>query len=369
MRKLSNVMFLTLIGLALIAGRAYAITGVCSNCHTMHNSQNGQPMADRADPYAYLLRASCVGCHTGTTGETNSFGAPIVYHTTNPIDQGGGKTLAGGDFYWVATGGGHTDSMGHNVSGIAAEDQLIGGSAAGFTPPGWDPAATPGANSDGQVNDGGATWTTQLTCAGTNGCHGTHSAAADAGITGAHHGNVNGTSNQANSSTTVDSSYRFLSGIYGLENVDWNYNEDSSTHNEYSGVDSPGGRDAGTAYANKHTISYSCAECHGFFHSKIASTSGGGTPWLRHPTDIALPNKTEYAAYTTYSVEAPVGRSTVPATSGSTVTPGTDTVTCISCHRAHGSPQADLLRWDYSQMVAGDSSKTGGCFVCHTTKN
>lgn len=366
MRKLSNVTFLTLLSLILIAGSAYAITGVCSSCHTMHNSQNGAPMADQSTPYAYLLRSSCVGCHTGSTGEKNSFGAPIVYHTTNPAGQGGSKTLAGGDFYWVATAGGHTDSMGHNVDGVAAEDAALL-----FIPPGWDTAATPGANSDGQINGGGASWLTQLTCAGTNGCHGTHNVPADAGITGAHHGNTGGTSNQANSATTVGSSYRFLSGIYGLENADWNWAETNVTHNEYYGANSPANRDlSNTTYGNKHTTSYSCAECHGFFHSKIDSTSGGGTPWLRHPTDIALPNKTEYASYTTYSVEAPVGRSTVPASSGSTVTPGTtDIVTCISCHRAHGSPQADLLRWDYATMIAGGGGSDTGCFTCHTSKN
>jgi hypothetical protein len=46
-------------------------------------------------------------------------------------------------------------------------------------------------------------------------------------------------------------------------------------------------------------------------------------------------------------------------------------VTCISCHRAHGSEYADLLRWDYT---AGTSAGSGtnlnsGCFVCHTTKD
>ena len=101
MKSLSNVIFLTLLSLVLIYGRTYAITGECSNCHTMHNSQNGQQMADRADPYAYLLRASCVGCHIGPTGEKNDFGAPIVYHTTAPTGQGGGRTLAGGDFYII----------------------------------------------------------------------------------------------------------------------------------------------------------------------------------------------------------------------------------------------------------------------------
>ncbi len=46
-------------------------------------------------------------------------------------------------------------------------------------------------------------------------------------------------------------------------------------------------------------------------------------------------------------------------------------VTCLSCHRAHGSPYADLLRWDYDTMIAGNAGDaTGkGCFVCHTTKD
>ena len=379
MRKLSNVMFLTLFSLILIAGSAYAIQGVCSNCHTMHNSQNGATMTADGSLHPQLLRASCVGCHTGGAGETgekNSFGAPIVYHTTAPTGQGGGKTLAGGDFYWVHQTGG--DTKGHNVSGIASEDQLIGGNAPGFTPPGWDPAATPGFNNDGKVNGGGADWgTTQLTCAGTNGCHGTHAAAGDTAIIGAHHGNANGTHNNAGggggagSADTIGNSYRFLSGIYGLEEADWNWGETNALHNEYYGVAAPGSRDMGTTYGNKHTISYSCAECHGFFHSQIAGSSGGGSPWLRHPTDVVLPNSGDYMGYTTYSVEAPIARPAVLTSSNSTVTPGTDIVACVSCHRAHGSPEPDILRWTYANMVAGNggSYSNTGCFTCHRGKD
>jgi len=45
-------------------------------------------------------------------------------------------------------------------------------------------------------------------------------------------------------------------------------------------------------------------------------------------------------------------------------------VTCISCHRAHGSQYADLLRWDYATMTAHNGT-TGnvGCFQCHTSKD
>jgi len=48
---------------------------------------------------------------------------------------------------------------------------------------------------------------------------------------------------------------------------------------------------------------------------------------------------------------------------------GTDLVMCLSCHKPHGSPYSDMLRWDYSEMIAGDDSKSGGCFTCHTQKN
>ncbi|MBA3019442.1 MAG: cytochrome c3 family protein [Desulfobacteraceae bacterium] len=369
---------LLLISLAMVislllwgVGIGYAaISGVCSNCHTMHNSQNndgevetyatGSLTTGVDTPQNQLLKASCIACHTGSTSATNSHDAPIVIHTTDPVTQGAGKTLAGGDFRWVATGLGATDSKGHNVAGINSADVAIG-----TTPPGWDTAATPGALSDGSIAGGAASWgANQLTCAGMYGCHGSHSVTdADSAISGAHHGNTGGTSRQVSSAPgSVGASYRFLGGIWGLENSQWNWAETASVHNEYCGVN------GNTSYANKTTISYSCAQCHGIFHK----TTGTPSPWTRHPTDITLPSTGEYASYTTYSVEAPVARSTVPATSSSTVTPsGTtnDIVTCISCHRAHGSPEPDLLRWTYSGMVAGTGTSDTGCFTCHTTKN
>jgi hypothetical protein len=48
-------------------------------------------------------------------------------------------------------------------------------------------------------------------------------------------------------------------------------------------------------------------------------------------------------------------------------------VMCLSCHRAHGSPYNDMLRWDYDGMVAGNGSGGGndgtGCFKCHSEKD
>ncbi len=379
MRNILLIISLAILSLVFVSSSGSAITGVCSNCHTMHNSQNGagevtdfsggSRTTGGTTPQDYLLKGSCLGCHSGDTAtQTNSFGAPIVLHTTAPTGQGGSDTLAGGDFYWVATGLGATDARGHNMSGVAAADAQL------TTPPGWDASATSGFTY-GQV--GGGTWSsgTQVTCAGTYGCHGQHDST---GITGAHHGNTGGTATQSdgtNGGTSVGSSYRFLGGIYGLEDSNWNYGESTTAHNEYFGVDSPTNRDlASTTYGDKTTISFLCAECHGYFHSRIDDTTGGASPWRRHPTDIALPSSGEYSTYNpdnsnAYSLEAPVARASVPATSSATVTPGTDIVMCLSCHRAHGSPQDDLLRWDYSTIQAGQGTTDNGCFICHTSKN
>jgi predicted CXXCH cytochrome family protein len=65
-----------------------------------------------------------------------------------------------------------------------------------------------------------------------------------------------------------------------------------------------------------------------------------------------------------YSTEAPVAWTNPDSPSLETAV-----VMCLSCHRPHGSNQPDMLRWDYRNMIAGDDTKSGGCFTCHTTKN
>ncbi len=335
-------------------------SGTCSNCHTMHNSQNGSSVTGGA-PNDYLL-ITCIACHTGSTGWVNSSGAPIIMHTSDPGGQGGNKTLAGGDYYWVATGYGEDNTKGHNVDGITgSEDQNIG-----FEPPGWDPNATPGFLNDGQIADGN--WgSNRLTCAGKYGCHGNHvNDSPFESIRGAHHSNVGG---QLTGPTTIGNSYRFLGGIEGYEDNDWQWTENSIDHNEYKGVNDVDGRryDTGsTQYNDKSTISYLCAECHGNFHSRISNDDTGVGPWRRHPTDVALPAGGEYIAYTTFDPAVPVGRASIPGSSGDGMSDAI--VICLSCHRAHGSDQPDLLRFNYDNMISG-SSNTGGCFTCHSSKN
>ena len=115
------------------------------------------------------------------------------------------------------------------------------------------------------------------------------------------------------------------------------------------------------------------------FHSDIGGTS---SPWTRHPTDFDMGSAsgTEYQYYNggtgannNYSVIAPVGSSSIGSNPLSTVNAGTADgtaiVLCVSCHRAHGTEWPDLLRWNYDDMIAGQSSTPNeGCFICHTTK-
>jgi len=131
------------------------------------------------------------------------------------------------------------------------------------------------------------------------------------------------------------------------------------------------------------TISWLCGECHGEYHTETTDV-GTASPWLRHPTDLSLNDVTgtEYASYNAaadsaaapYSVIAPVASTDVSAIlSTVNVTKAAEDdeaiVTCLSCHRAHGSPNSSLLRWEYTMDAGSGVGANTGCFICHTTKD
>ncbi len=352
------IIFMALV-LALPQGSWARVQGACSDCHTMHNSQNGATIYANG-PYRALTKGDCVGCHTGTNSGSNNI--PYVLDNSQP-NYGtfgiSGNTLAGGNFYWVKNG---DDTTGHNVEGIANVDQNIG-----MTPPGWNS----GFNANGQIAPNG--WDHQLTCAGVYGCHGKHEEVDDfADIRGAHHAD-----DSTIDGSTVGTSFRFLYGIKGIEDSDWEYQPTSTEHNQYYAVNRT---DVSSMPSDTATINYLCAECHGDFHSGTGvSYTGSGSPWLRHPSDFAL-SSASGAGYTdypgpfgtkgTYWPGAPLGSDLTGGVLSTVTFSGTDDIVlCISCHRAHGSPYADLLRWDYNNCKAssGNGSECG-CFACHTNK-
>ena len=353
----------------LLSGVVLArVTGPCAGCHTMHNSQNGsEPVA--GGPLVALTRGGCVGCHSSNTNDTRtgtSDNIPIAHNSVQPtygVNGTDGDTLAGGNFYWVATG---TDNVGHNVDGICNADGTLA------TPPGFD-----GGRPDTEGNrPGGGAWPAnqKVTCAGVYGCHGRHTDNDSyTALKGSHH-----VDDSTIDGSTVAKSYRFLLGITGKEDSDWEYRPTSTAHNQYKGKDRVDDADV----TGTNTISYLCCQCHGKFHNGNGNV-GDASPWLRHPTDfdLARATGTEYVYYNgsagagtaTFSVVAPVASADVSSVL-STVTVGgsgndTAIITCVTCHRAHGTKWDDSLRWQYSGMVAGGGGGNVGCFICHTTKD
>lgn len=349
------------------------ITGNCANCHTMHNSQNGThmiaylaPGETDTSPKQLLVRGTCLGCHgMGTANKIVTIGGsaiPQVYHTEG---TGLATDLAGGNFAYITLAKpritASQNSAGHNVValGAAYNETVL------TVPP------------SGGLGHPTSVTNTNLRCAGKYGCHGTrvdNTKTELQQLKGAHHQNVDG---KCNTATTNYNSYRFLMGVKGLEitgTYKWqNYN--ATNHNEYFGATTPMSDACGACHGPgmaampaNNTISGFCGTCHGNFH--LLGGIGGDTvsPFTRHPTDVVLPASGEYSAYTAYSTQAPVARPTVYDTPSSVVYPGTDIVMCLSCHGAHATPYADILKWDYTTMVAGGGG-SGGCFTCHTQKN
>jgi hypothetical protein len=330
------------------------VTGNCANCHTMHYSQNGTRLSSwgSSGPYTWLNTNSCLGCHTSTSGNTiielGGSRIPIVFNTGGYPSE----PLAGGNFYKPSLGGSENDKYGHNVEGISnADNNLV-----------YVPGKHFGGNDQLSISD----------------CYDCHSMGFDPGYPGipftiARTGDVlicrdchTQVKHHANDSATiVDGTggwYRFIYYVKGIEDSDWEKTVSPTDHNEYQGE---------TSANDSISVSDAGCGCHGDFHAlRNPSGVGSSSPWLKHPADIALPNSGEYSAYTTYNPVAPVARPDLSGYSGpsETVTPGTDQVMCLSCHRSHGSDQLDILRWDYSTMVAGGGG-SGGCFTCHTQKN
>jgi len=364
--------------ISLLSAQVQAqVTGSCSNCHTMHNSQNGSPMDfdGNTQPNRHLLRTDgCIGCHAQdhTTNVVNFSGSliPQVIHTDTD--------LAAGNFAYIdgSKGSGASDTKGHNVIDFFSPDSTH------LWPPGG-PVKNAGA---GTVHP--QTMPAKFTCAGLYGCHGnTHIEDPIASMQGAHHTN----STNVPAGDTVGNSFRFLLGVESLEVSDWE-NRDSTHHNEYKkdlhqstgpwvnactwchGPDKPYHGISGPVMPAGSGMAYLCMRCHPAFHSG----NQWGSPWFRHPANVSIPNFGEYQYYTEYSVDAPVSRSwnPVPTAPSSVVTPyrgpqgqGNDFVTCISCHKAHATDYPDLLRWNYDTMDAGGGNSGKGCFICHTTKD
>ena len=410
--------------LVLPAGAAGSIQGDCSDCHTMHNSSAGDPVAVQGlggetqdGSNQNLLKMDCVACHAKDPDgpkivvlEGGSI-VPQVYH-------GDSSDLAGGNFKHIADG---TSRKGHNVIDLFGIGDTDNTGTYG-APPGMHDEPTHGQ----YFSPGGAAFAT-FTCAGSVGCHGTRNQAGVtldnkgtddpsddeyvfsgrltgiAAISGAHHNSSDGKKDPASAvmdagahdGAQVAASYRFILGLKGTGNIAARWqNLDSGSHNEYFSSSSPltGGSTTceichveggvkieeqlyteGKIRLPNQSVGDFCITCHGNFHSlgkggSVLGNNGGSGAFLRHPSDYVIPNRGEYADYIEYSSTAPVARPVLYDEASATVVPGTDMVTCLSCHQAHATKHDGMLRFDYAALVAGNTSTNEGCLACHTAK-
>lgn len=344
MKKTLLTLFVAFLGIVLMYGLANAISGPCSNCHTMHNSQDGAAMAKAFDGSAldtaqpHLTISTCLGCHNGQVT-----GAPDIFTAVAGADRTAGGTFLDS----VAT----TDAKLHNVKDlddagvvptVGLEDTL---------------STAPGAESGGFTEPTATT----LSCAGTLGCHGDHTkAGSNNAISGFHH-------------QPSGKGYRFLqfydgstaTPIVGKGSSDWEKGGASATnHNVYYALSSD-------SASERDSISSLCSLCHGDFHDN--GDTSASSLWTRHPTEVAIPSAWDSIG-TGVTVDYTNNPFAFKTADYATVTPTaayafTDNpnVACISCHRAHGTANNDLLRFDYSAQNAGGGGTTG-CLGCHTAQ-
>jgi predicted CXXCH cytochrome family protein len=358
------------------------VSGPCSDCHTMHNSQNGSPVAYDFDgvsftpsetPKSNLLISSCLGCHssTGTEALVNFPGGltvPIVLNTSGYPTP----ALAGGNFYYTTQGGSDNDAKGHNILSDDSNLSAAPGNTSGCLASNscHQNFHLPYTGSDPHDGDG-------MNIVGKYSCEGCH-------LRPKHHAYDHDHLQGGKVTTAAQGWYRFLSGhvpglgypngVEGYEDGDWQYTSDTNDHNEYFAIENNGGTGLNPTSGVGHTVTGFCSGCHGTFRDQ----SGLNSPFIRHPADVVIDNTLEYAnAFSAggggtgiYDPLIPVGKpGPVSGWSGppsATVTLGTDMVMCLSCHRAHGSENFKMLRWDYRGWPG---SGTNGCNVCHTSKD
>ena len=353
------------LGLIFVPYRVFAaVSGPCSNCHTMHASQDGQPLGTDG-PHRHLLiekqgghcSSACVTCHSSQTSSTyedlggSGCKVPIVFYygTSEPTEY-----LAGGNFWWVKRGLGGDDTKGHNV--FLGEDdgnlsKAPGGSISCGTHSCHEDLSQPYSGSD-----------MVFVLNGKYGCQGCH-------LNVKHHAKDHANFESGLVDSADEGWYRFLSGhgftgkgVKGYEYKDWeaghpNIAPGGDAHNEYIGDATATGYGFQQSDGAGDGVTAFCTGCHGNFSH---GGQGSSSPWKMHPSDAVIPNSGEYAnAFGasgtrpgTYNPLVPVARPSLPSTDPSKVYIGTDMVMCLSCHRAHGSPYFKILRWDYQGSVS-----------------
>lgn len=275
----------------------------CAVCHTMHNSQNGMPVNPAPDNNYLLVWNSatdlCLSCHATDNGSVWANGA-----LTPAAEQGSGNFIFNSAANINDAPNGLTYPLvgSHGIHNCAAPSQNAGPDPIHATAP------------------GGSFPSSSLGCTS---CHDPH-------------GNEN---------------FRMLRGAGPLPGGETTFIYDAPLGEGIPLIGAGESRTLHTAYQSGWTNW--CANCHGLFHEEAVTG-------FAHPVDEHFDTEiiSSYAHYegsgnptggdplTSYLPQVPFedpGMMTT-TTSGPTMS---SRISCITCHRAHGSSAVDLGRWDF----------------------
>lgn len=398
---------------------------ICTDCHTLHGSEDGAAVSAGAGAgnwaggagYRELLKKGdwtdmCLSCHkqgyeTSATADLPSvvnsgWIAPIVM-TLDGVDPAG-KSLPAGDFYYsnVDPQKGHNPAYTKGSLATATSKLMAADPTLGSMPPGGV-----------AITDG------EWSC---HSCHGMHSR-----FSGSYTawrqvkrkvngkvvtGDVSGFGVETTTGgETQNASYEPIKSNSRGDIQGTNYVNTRKDGNALQGADLYA--DLGDTNKNVYQGGFSsfCSACHGDFHGgngeirKVDNTKTivGGV-WIKHPTNVTMdqsggskygintyravitnaqannPNPSGYdwkyplvKADTDFSVKSTVASATDNATLATT-----DRISCLTCHKAHASQYENMTRWDtnaHSFIANGATDFEGeasigdnpayGCGKCH----
>jgi hypothetical protein len=314
----------TLMAIALIAAPAAAFHdgGVahCNGCHTMHNSQDGglvDPDSPGGNPW--LLKDAtpsdvCLDCHA--TGLGAVFGDDFL--APPPLKGAGNFAFLLED----NLNDGHNGAL-HPITGDAAGHNLN--------------APSKGVTADATLTTApGGTFPASLM--GCTSCHDPHGTEDFRMLYGA--------------GRLVQDTYTFTNAAPTAEGISIFFGSESATNH--------------TAYQGG--MSAWCGNCHGDFHNNNTD--------LIHPSGSPLQGSiaTTYGLYNgtvdliggdpATSCLAEVPFEDAANTTSSTAGPSASSqVSCVTCHRAHGSSAPDAGRWDFSVTLLAEDGLESGSYA------
>ncbi|HEY3414364.1 MAG TPA: cytochrome c3 family protein [Armatimonadota bacterium] len=304
------------------------LQNTCSDCHTAHASVRGQTWT----PTPHLLKNSngevslCMSCHDGTDPQAPDIVASGT--ASNPTDTV--TTL-------------YTSKFGSSA-GFFQSDYLTASSPYGHD---LAPAFSVSAPlSSGYTKSGG------LTCAD---CHDVH-------------GNDNYRNLLPDPNPAHPGSYSIVIGTQVKETTPVNaQNPNPAVAYDTANV---------SLYVNNNINAW-CTDC----HDLLAANSAGSAPahFRGHPTDVqigGIGKHTDSANWISPGSGPNTGfgsdvNDSIPGiprvrygspTGSNTIAGSTDTVSCLSCHKAHGSKYKQATVWPLQQAGADMIS---GCQQCH----